>query len=162
MLVPLRPHPSTINHTPSECSAPALASVDEWLKLIGLEQYRENFHTAGYSSIESVIPMNHEWASHYTTTHYTCNHTPPDKLQNDPKITPMLLFYRDLAKMGISCSAHQRKILSSVEDLLSGMHHRQDTKVPVWSVTRRKKNNASCWSTWIYKRDGIFHITLAL
>jgi len=46
------------------------------------------------------------------------------------------LFYRDLAKMGISCSAHQRKILSSMQE--SGMHHRQDTKIPVW-LWRGKK-----------------------
>uniref|UniRef100_A0A671PC63 receptor protein-tyrosine kinase n=1 Tax=Sinocyclocheilus anshuiensis TaxID=1608454 RepID=A0A671PC63_9TELE len=78
-------------------SAPSLGSVDEWLKTIGLEQYRENFSTAGFCSLESVLPMSHE----------------------------------DLGKMAISCSAHQRKILSSVQELLSGMHHRQDTKVPV-------------------------------
>ncbi|XP_043073015.1 ephrin type-A receptor 4a-like [Puntigrus tetrazona] len=92
-----RPHPSTLHHAPSEGSAPSLGSVDEWLKIIGLEQYRENFSTAGFCSLESVLPMSHE----------------------------------DLAKMGVSCSAHQRKILSSVQELLSGMHHRQDTKVPV-------------------------------
>lgn len=90
-----RPHPSTLHHAPSEGSAPSLGSVDEWLKIIGLEQYRENFSTAGYCSLESVLPMSHE----------------------------------DLAKMGISCSAHQRKILSSMQE--SGMHHRQDTKIPV-------------------------------
>ncbi len=67
------------------------------------------------------------------------------------------LFYRDLAKMGISCSAHQRKILSSMQE--SGMHHRQDTKIPVWSVTR-KKNNASCCLTWITR--GTEYFTLAL
>ncbi|XP_067307381.1 ephrin type-A receptor 4 [Pseudorasbora parva] len=92
-----RPHPSTLHHAPSEGSAPSLSSVDEWLKIIGLEQYRENFSTAGYCSLESVIPMSHE----------------------------------DLGKMGISSSAHQRKILSSVQDLLSGMHRRQDKKIPV-------------------------------
>ncbi|KAI2656449.1 Ephrin type-A receptor 4-A [Labeo rohita] len=86
-----RPHPSTLHH------APSLGSVDEWLRIIGLEQYRENFSSAGFCSLESVLPMSHE----------------------------------DLAKMGISCSAHQRKILSSVQELLSGMHHRQDAKVPV-------------------------------
>ncbi|KTF86824.1 hypothetical protein cypCar_00044687 [Cyprinus carpio] len=92
-----RPHPSTLHHAPSEGSAPALGSVDEWLKIIGLEQYRENFSTAGFCSLESILHMSHE----------------------------------DLGKMGISCSAHQRKILSSAQELFSGMHHRQDTKVPV-------------------------------
>jgi len=49
-----------LHHAPSEGSAPSLSSVDEWLKIIGLEQYRENFNTAGYCSLESVMPMSHE------------------------------------------------------------------------------------------------------
>uniref|UniRef100_A0A8C2EI54 receptor protein-tyrosine kinase n=1 Tax=Cyprinus carpio TaxID=7962 RepID=A0A8C2EI54_CYPCA len=71
-----RPHPSTLHHAPSEGSAPALGSVDEWLKIIGLEQYRENFSTAGFCSLESILHM---------ITH-------PDELEDDfslPKL-PLL------------------------------------------------------------------------
>lgn len=97
------------------------------------------------------------WVS--TTTHYTSNYTHilmSLKMTLAYQKSPVLLFYRDLAKMGISCSAHQRKILSSVQDLLSGLQQRQDKKIPVWSVTKGEKNDASCWLAWITRGTEYF------
>lgn len=82
-VVALRPHPSMLHHAPSEGSAPSLGSIDEWLKIIGLDQYRENFNSAGYCSLESVIPMSHEWASQ----HITHLITHPDELEDDTSLT---------------------------------------------------------------------------
>ncbi|KAK3560743.1 hypothetical protein QTP86_016553 [Hemibagrus guttatus] len=53
-------HPSALNHTPSIEPSPSFSSAEEWLKVIGLEKYRENFTKAGHSSLESIIHMNQE------------------------------------------------------------------------------------------------------
>ncbi|XP_072547563.1 ephrin type-A receptor 4 [Salminus brasiliensis] len=55
-----RPRPSMLSHTPSIEPPPSLGSVEEWLKTIGLEKYRETFITAGHSNLESIIHMNQE------------------------------------------------------------------------------------------------------
>ncbi|KAF4086259.1 hypothetical protein AMELA_G00104810 [Ameiurus melas] len=90
-------HPSILNHTPSIEPSPSFSSAEEWLKVIGLEKYRENFAKAGHSSLESIINMNQE----------------------------------DLAKIGISSSVHQKKILNSLQEILSGIQQIEEIKLPV-------------------------------
>uniref|UniRef100_A0A8B9K143 receptor protein-tyrosine kinase n=1 Tax=Astyanax mexicanus TaxID=7994 RepID=A0A8B9K143_ASTMX len=92
-----RSHPSILSHTPSIEPPPSLGSVEEWLKTVGLEKYRENFITAGHSNLESIIHMNQE----------------------------------DFAKLGISSSAHQKKLLSGLQEIQAGIQQIQSRKVPV-------------------------------
>ncbi|XP_076832908.1 LOW QUALITY PROTEIN: ephrin type-A receptor 4 [Brachyhypopomus gauderio] len=92
-----RPRPSMLNHTPPVERSPLLGTVEEWLKTIGLEKYRENFITGGYSNLESIIYMNQE----------------------------------DLAKIRISSSTHQKKILNGLQEIRSGIQQMQERKVPV-------------------------------
>ncbi|XP_035390082.1 ephrin type-A receptor 4 [Electrophorus electricus] len=92
-----RPRPSMLNHTPPVEQSLLLGTVEEWLKTIGLEKYRENFITGGYSNLESIIYMNQE----------------------------------DLAKIRISSSTHQKKILSGLQEIRSGIQQMQERKVPV-------------------------------
>ncbi len=112
------------------------------LDLSNTEKTSAQQDTAAWRASYPWVTSEH----HFNITHSV---THPDELEDDFSS----LFYRDLAKMGISCSAHQRKILSSMQE--SGMHHRQDTKIPVWSVTRKKQ--CIVLFNMDYKRDGIFH-----
>ncbi|XP_066517625.1 ephrin type-A receptor 4 isoform X2 [Hoplias malabaricus] len=55
-----RPQLSVLSHNPSVEPPPSLGSVEEWLKTIGLEKYRENFITSDHSNLESILHMNQE------------------------------------------------------------------------------------------------------
>ncbi|KAL6471564.1 hypothetical protein MHYP_G00202140, partial [Metynnis hypsauchen] len=92
-----RPQPSMLSHTVSVETPPSLGLVEEWLKTISLEKYRENFITAGHSNLESIIHMNQE----------------------------------DFAKIGISSSAHQKKLLSGLQEIQAGIQQIQARKIPV-------------------------------
>ncbi|XP_056912527.1 ephrin type-A receptor 4b [Takifugu flavidus] len=66
-------------------------SVDEWLEAIKMGQYKENFSSSGYVSLESILYIS----------------------------------ISELAKMGVTLAGHQKKILSSVQNLQSqGTHVR--------------------------------------
>lgn len=67
-----RPHPSMLHHAPSGSPTPLLGSAEEWLKVIGLEQYRDNFSAAGHCSLESVIQINQEWVLKHTYNNTHC------------------------------------------------------------------------------------------
>lgn len=50
-----------------------------------------------------------------------------------------LLFSRDMARIGISSAAHQSKILTSVQGMLSQMQQIQGRMVPVWEPSTKEK-----------------------
>lgn len=51
--------------------------------------------------------------------------------------------FRDMARIGISSAAHQNKILTSVQGMLSQMQQMQGRMVPVWEIpTKKKKKEA--------------------
>ncbi|CAF94972.1 unnamed protein product, partial [Tetraodon nigroviridis] len=58
-------------------------TVDEWLEAIKMGQYKDNFSSSGYVSLESVLYIS----------------------------------VSELAKMGVTLAGHQKKILSSVQNL---------------------------------------------
>ncbi|XP_037313722.1 ephrin type-A receptor 4b isoform X1 [Pungitius pungitius] len=66
-------------------------TVDEWLEAIKMGQYKENFSSAGYVSLDSILYIS----------------------------------VSELAKMGVTLAGHQKKILSSVENLQSQGTHVQ-------------------------------------
>uniref|UniRef100_A0AAQ4PFJ5 receptor protein-tyrosine kinase n=1 Tax=Gasterosteus aculeatus aculeatus TaxID=481459 RepID=A0AAQ4PFJ5_GASAC len=74
-------------------STPELSvnTVDEWLEAIKMGQYKENFSSAGYVSLDSILYIS----------------------------------VSELAKMGVTLAGHQKKILSSVENLQSQGTHVQ-------------------------------------
>uniref|UniRef100_A0AAQ4QLR2 receptor protein-tyrosine kinase n=1 Tax=Gasterosteus aculeatus aculeatus TaxID=481459 RepID=A0AAQ4QLR2_GASAC len=77
----------------SDPSTPELSvnTVDEWLEAIKMGQYKENFSSAGYVSLDSILYIS----------------------------------VSELAKMGVTLAGHQKKILSSVENLQSQGTHVQ-------------------------------------
>lgn len=42
--------------------------------------------------------------------------------------------FRDMARIGISSAAHQNKILTSLQGMLSQMQQMQGRMVPVWEI----------------------------
>ncbi|KAG7255716.1 hypothetical protein CRUP_028096, partial [Coryphaenoides rupestris] len=83
--------------SPEVTSVPDSASVEDWLRAIGMERYGDNFTAAGYTSPEAVVHMTQE----------------------------------EMARIGISSAAHQNKILTSVQGMLSQMQQMQGRMVPV-------------------------------
>lgn len=45
---------------------------------------------------------------------------------------------RDMARIGISSAAHQNKILTSVQGMLSQMQQMQGRMVPVWLILKKE------------------------
>uniref|UniRef100_A0A8C6PLU2 receptor protein-tyrosine kinase n=1 Tax=Nothobranchius furzeri TaxID=105023 RepID=A0A8C6PLU2_NOTFU len=103
MLDKLIRNPSTLKRTGGETTpgspeaSSAAGTVEDWLQVIGMERYRNNFTAAGYTSPEAVVHMTQE----------------------------------DMAQIGISSAAHQNKILTSVQSMLSQMQQIQGRMVPV-------------------------------
>uniref|UniRef100_H3CKJ9 receptor protein-tyrosine kinase n=1 Tax=Tetraodon nigroviridis TaxID=99883 RepID=H3CKJ9_TETNG len=82
------PYPSREDPTASDVS---VNTVDEWLEAIKMGQYKDNFSSSGYVSLESVLYIS----------------------------------VSELAKMGVTLAGHQKKILSSVQNLQTqGTHVR--------------------------------------
>lgn len=52
--------PSTALLDPGTPDLSALDSVDDWLQVIKLDRYKDNFTAAGYTSLESVVHMNQD------------------------------------------------------------------------------------------------------
>ncbi|KAF3699212.1 Ephrin type-A receptor 3 [Channa argus] len=69
----------------------SVSTVDEWLEAIKMGQYKENFSSAGYISLDSVLYIS----------------------------------VSELAKMGVNLAGHQKKILSSVQNLQTQGTHVQ-------------------------------------
>ncbi|KAK2822252.1 hypothetical protein Q5P01_022317 [Channa striata] len=69
----------------------SVSTVDEWLEAIKMAQYKENFSSAGYVSLDSVLYIS----------------------------------VSELAKMGVNLAGHQKKILSSVQNLQTQGTHVQ-------------------------------------
>ncbi|CAL8360466.1 unnamed protein product [Merluccius merluccius] len=94
----VRPHTTLLEPgSPEVTSVPDTASVEDWLRAIGMERYGDNFTAAGYTSPEAVVHMTQE----------------------------------EMARIGISSAAHQNKILTSVQGMLSQMQQMQGRMVPV-------------------------------
>ncbi|XP_056466824.1 ephrin type-A receptor 4-like [Gadus chalcogrammus] len=94
----VRPHTTLLEPgSPEVTSVPDSASVEDWLRAIGMERYGDNFTAAGYTSPEAVVHMTQE----------------------------------EMARIGISSAAHQNKILTSVQGMLSQMQQMQGRMVPV-------------------------------
>uniref|UniRef100_A0A1A8D2I9 receptor protein-tyrosine kinase n=2 Tax=Nothobranchius TaxID=28779 RepID=A0A1A8D2I9_NOTKA len=92
----VRPNATLLEPGSPEASS-AAGTVEDWLQVIGMERYRNNFTAAGYTSPEAVVHMTQE----------------------------------DMAQIGISSAAHQNKILTSVQSMLSQMQQMQGRMVPV-------------------------------
>uniref|UniRef100_A0A8C6PQB9 receptor protein-tyrosine kinase n=1 Tax=Nothobranchius furzeri TaxID=105023 RepID=A0A8C6PQB9_NOTFU len=92
----VRPNATLLEPGSPEASS-AAGTVEDWLQVIGMERYRNNFTAAGYTSPEAVVHMTQE----------------------------------DMAQIGISSAAHQNKILTSVQSMLSQMQQIQGRMVPV-------------------------------
>lgn len=143
-----------LHHAPSEGSAPSLGSVDEWLKIIGLDQYRENFNTAGYCSLESVIPMSHEWASQ----HITHLITHPDELQDDYSLTniPCAALLQGSGQNGnlMHCTSEEdpEQRAGFIVWNASKTRHKDSCLI----CDEGKKNNVSCWLAWITRETEYF------
>ncbi|XP_030634411.1 ephrin type-A receptor 4 [Chanos chanos] len=55
-----RPHASTLSPSPLNVCTASLGSVEEWLKTVGLERYRDNFTNAGFQNLENVVHIKQE------------------------------------------------------------------------------------------------------
>ena len=60
-IFPPRPHTTLLEPgSPEVTSVPDSASVEDWLRAIGMERYGDNFTAAGYTSPEAVVHMTQE------------------------------------------------------------------------------------------------------
>lgn len=59
---------------------------------------------------------------------------------------------RDMARIGISSAAHQNKILTSVQGMLSQMQQMQGRMVPVWEIWTKKKEKGAKRLRFLWKK----------
>ena len=107
------PYPSREDPAAADVS---VNTVDEWLEAIKMGQYKENFSSSGYVSLESVL---------YISVRYSPTALGSENNGCIRSLTLIMLSFSELAKMGVTLAGHQKKILSSVQNLQTqGTHVR--------------------------------------
>uniref|UniRef100_A0A3P9ICW8 receptor protein-tyrosine kinase n=1 Tax=Oryzias latipes TaxID=8090 RepID=A0A3P9ICW8_ORYLA len=121
----------------------SVSTVDEWLDAIKMGQYKENFSSSGYVSLDSIL---------YISVRYRCTISQNETLKMsilsaghllDSISVQIPIFSRpfcavlclirfivcflcsELVKMGVTLAGHQKKILSSVQSLQTQGTHIQ-------------------------------------
>ncbi|KAK1786688.1 hypothetical protein P4O66_017085, partial [Electrophorus voltai] len=92
----------------------SVGTVDEWLDAIRMGQYKENFASAGYVTLDAILYISLRYCTQDFNSRFIPNYhsytlwcVPIDQFSA----------VRELSKMGVTLVGHQKKILSGVQSL---------------------------------------------